>query len=153
MDEGLQPWRNRDLGEFPYLILNVGYEKLRLTGIVRDVAVLTAVGIDQQGKRRILGVSVEVKEAELHWREFLESLVRRGLRSVEYIVSDAAPGLKAARKAVFTGSRWQRCHQDLMEDAKKLALNEKMGKCLVAELMTVYNAETEKQAKRLFEKD
>ena len=151
MDEGLRPWRNRDLGEFPYLILNVGYEKLRLTGIVRDIAVLTAVGIDRQGNRRILGVSVEVKEAELHWREFLESLVRRGLRGVEYIVSDAPPGLKAARKAVFTGSRWQRCQQDLMEDAKKLASNEKMGMCLAAELKTVYNADTEEQAKNVFE--
>ena len=57
--EGFDPWRNRGGGleEFPYLILNAGYEKLRLTGIVRDVTVLTAVGIDKQGNRRILGVS------------------------------------------------------------------------------------------------
>ena len=151
LDEGFEPWRNRYLGEFPYLILNVGYEKLRLTGIVRDVAVLTAVGIDRQGHRRILGVSVDVKEAELHWREFLECLVRRGLSGVEYIVSDAHPGLKAARKAVFTGSRWQRCQQDLMEDGVKQATNEKIRKCLATELRTVYNAETEEQAKDVLE--
>ena len=83
---------------------NVGYKKLLLTGIVRDIAVLTAVGIDQQGNRPILGKSVEVKEAELHWKEFLESLVRRGLRGVEYIVSDAPPRLKAARNG---NSRWK----------------------------------------------
>ena len=117
LDERFEPWRNRDLGEFPNLILNVRYEKLRLTGILRDVAVLTAVGIDQQGNHRILGVSVKLKEAERHWREVLESLDRRGLRGVEYSVSDALPGLIAARKAVFTGSRWQRCQQDLMKDA------------------------------------
>ena len=105
LSEGFDPRRNRDLGEFPNLILNIRNEKLRLTGILRDVAVLTAVGIDRQGNHRILGVSVEVKEAERYWREFLESLVRQGLRGVEYIVSDALPGLIAARKAVFTGSR------------------------------------------------
>ncbi len=96
LDEGFEPWRNRDLGDFPYLILDARYEKLRVTGIVRDVAVLSAVGIDREGNRRILGVSVELKDAELHWREFLDCLVHRGIRGVEYIVSDDHPGLKAA---------------------------------------------------------
>ena len=66
LDEGFEPWRNRDLGEFPYLILKDGNKKLRQSGIVRDVAVLTVVGIDRQGNRRILGVSVELKETELY---------------------------------------------------------------------------------------
>ena len=58
LDEGFEPWTNGDLGEFPYLIRNAGHEKLRATGIVRDVAVLTAVVIDREGNRCILGVSV-----------------------------------------------------------------------------------------------
>ena len=94
LDEGFEPWRNRNLGEFPYLVLDAGYEKLRLAGIVRDVAVLTAVGIDREGNRRILVVSVELKDAELHWREFLDGLVHRGISGVEYIFFDDHPGLK-----------------------------------------------------------
>ena len=80
LDEGFEPWRNRDLGEFPYLILDAGYEKLRVTSIVRDVAVLTAVGIDREGNRRILSVSVDLRDAKLHWREFLDCLVHRRIR-------------------------------------------------------------------------
>ena len=151
LDEGFEPWRNRDLGDFPYLILNAGYEKLRVTGIVRDVAVLTAVGIDRNGNRRILGVSVELKDAELHWREFLDSLVHRGIRGVEYIVSDDHPGLKAARRAVLTGSKWQRCQHDFVQDALKQAPNEEIRTCLAAELRTVYNAETIKLAELALE--
>ena len=75
LDEGFEPWRNRDLGEFPYLMLNASYEKLRVAGIVRDVTVLIAVGIDRESNRRILGVSVALKDAELHWRVYLDGLV------------------------------------------------------------------------------
>ena len=146
LDEGFEPWRNRDIGEFPYLILNAGYEKLRVTGIVCDVAVLTAVGIDREGHRRILGVSVELKDPELHWREFLDCLVHRGIRGVEYIVSDDHPGLKAARRAALTGAKWQRCQHNLVQDALKQAPNEEIRKCLTTELRTVYNAETIKLA-------
>lgn len=59
------------------------YEKLRVIGIVRDVAVLTAVGIDRESNRRILGVSVEFKDVELHWREFLDFLICRVLNNVQ----------------------------------------------------------------------
>ena len=70
LDEGFEARRKSNLGEFPYLILSAGYEELRLTGIVRDVALLTAVSIDWRSNRRILGVSVEVNEVKLHLREF-----------------------------------------------------------------------------------
>ena len=100
--------RNRDLGEFPYLMHNAGYEKLRVAGIVRYATVLIAVGINREGKRGILGISVELKDAEIHWREFLDHLVHRGTSWVEYIIFNDYPRLKAARRAVFTFSKWQR---------------------------------------------
>ena len=131
-DEGFESGRNRDIGEFPYLILNAGYEKLRVRGIVRDVAIPTAVGIDREGNCRILGVSVELKDIELHWRDFLDCLVHRGMRGVEYIVSGDHPGLAAARRAVLTGSKWQRCQHSFVQDALKQAPNEETRKCLVA---------------------
>ena len=80
LDEGFEPRKNSDLGEFPYLIINASYEKLQLAGNVRDVAVLITVvivGIDREGKRRNLGVSVELKDAEIHWREFLLDYFRK----------------------------------------------------------------------------
>ena len=93
----------------PYLVLDARYEKVREGGIVRGAAVLAAVGIDPDGRRRILGVSAKASEAEVHWREFLDGLVARGLRGVTKVVSDDHAGLGAARKAVLPGAVWQRC--------------------------------------------
>lgn len=109
LDEELQAWRDRPLGEVSYLFLDARYEKMRHGGVVRDVAVLSAIGIGPDERRRILGVSVALSEAEVHWRGFLESLVARGLRGVTYVVSDDHAGLRAARRAVLGGATWQRC--------------------------------------------
>src|SRR5690606_16671196 len=88
LDEGLEAWRNRPLGETPYLILDARYEKVRHGGSVIPCAVLVAIGILPDGKRSVLGVSVSLSEAEVHWREFLASHPDRGLHGVRYIVSD-----------------------------------------------------------------
>ena len=75
---------------------------------VCDSAVLVAYGVNPQGKRRILGVSVALSEQEVHWRNFLSTLVERGLHGVELIISDAHAGLKAAKRAVLPSVPWQR---------------------------------------------
>jgi len=80
------------------------HEKSRQGGVVRDAAVLSAVGVGPDGRRRVLGVSVALFEAEVHWRAFLESLVGRGMRGVQLITSDDHAGLEAARKAVLGGA-------------------------------------------------
>ena len=107
LDSGLEAWRNRSLGVTPYVVLDARYEKVRTGGQVVDCAVLIALGIDETGKRRVLGVSVALSEAEVHWRDFLESLMARGLTGVKYIVSDDHAGLRAARRAVLPSVPWQ----------------------------------------------
>jgi putative transposase len=118
LDETLEDWRNGPLGEFPYVFLDARYEKVRQAGQVHDAAILFAVGVDQEGKRQILGVSVALSEHEVHWRAFLQSLVVRGLNSVQLIISDAHEGLKAARIAVFGGVPWQRCQFHLQQPVR-----------------------------------
>ena len=73
----MDAWRNRPLGVIKYLIIDARYEKARHGGVVRDVAVLSAIGVGPDGRRSVLGVSVALSEAEVHWRAFLESLVWR----------------------------------------------------------------------------
>ena len=103
LDEVLSAWRQRPLGQFVYLYLDARYEKVGQEGQVRDAAVLLAIGVDQTGKRQIVGISIPLGEQEAHWRAFLQSLVGRGLRGVQLIISDAHAGLQAARQAVFGG--------------------------------------------------
>ncbi len=78
LDEQLQAWRERPLGQCRYLYLDARYEKVRQDGQVRDTAVLIAVGVNETGKREVLGISVALSEQEVHWRTFMQSLVARG---------------------------------------------------------------------------
>jgi len=118
LDSELQAWRERPLQACPYLILDARYEKVRQGGQLLDCAVLIAIGIGLDGKRSILGVSVALSEAEVHWRTFLSSLQSRGLHGLSYIVSDAHAGLSAARAAVFPAVPWQRCQFHLQQNAQ-----------------------------------
>ena len=118
LDAELQKWRDRPLSSCPYLVFDARYEKVRHDGQLRDCAVLIAMGITPTGKRVILGVSVALSEAEVHWRAFFQSLVQRGLCGVTFIVSDDHPGMAAARKAVFGSGPWQRCQFHLQQNAQ-----------------------------------
>ncbi|MFZ2096373.1 MAG: IS256 family transposase [Anaerolineales bacterium] len=140
LDETLEDWRNGPLGEFPYVFLDARYEKVRQSGQVREVAILFAVGVDLEGKRQILGVSVSLSEHEVHWRAFLQSLVARGLNSVQLIISDAHEGLKAARIAVFGGVPWQRCQFHLQQNAGAHVTRQDMRRDVAEDLRTVFNA-------------
>lgn len=140
LDDELAAWRNRPLGEIKYLILDARYEKMRHGGIVRDAAVLSAIGIGPDERRRVLGVSVALSEAEVHWRAFLESLQARGMRGVEYVVSDDHAGLRAARRAVLGGAAWQRCQFHLAQNAIHHAPNLAIRKRIGAELREIWDA-------------
>jgi putative transposase len=140
LDEELTKWRNRPLGAVKYLIVDARYEKVRVAGCVRQCGVLLAIGIDSEGHRSILGVSVSLSEAEVHWREFFKSLLQRGLHGVELIVSDAHEGLKAARQACFSGVAWQRCQVHLMHNALAHVPRQEMKSQVMDDLRGVFDA-------------
>ena len=140
LDQELEKWRTRPLGEIKYLILDARYEKIREAGCVVDCAVLIAIGVDPQGHRSVLGVSVSRSEAEVHWREFFKSLLARGLHGVELISSDAHAGLAEARKACFTGVPWQRCQFHLQQNALDHAPTEAIKAQVSEDLRGVFDA-------------
>lgn len=140
LDEELEKWRNRKLGEIPFLLLDARYEKVRHGGCVVDCSLLMAVGITPQGTRSVLGASVSLSEAEVHWRSFLESLQDRGLHGVKLIVSDDHAGLGAARKARFNGVPWQRCQFHLQQNAGHYVPKVEMRKQVAEDLRSIFNA-------------
>jgi transposase-like protein len=149
LDAGLAAWRERPLDETPYLFLDARYERVREGGQLVDCAVLVAVGITVDGKRRVLGVSVALSEAEVHWRAFLDSLIRRGLKGVKLIVSDDHAGLKAARRAVFPSIPWQRCQFHLQQNAQAYVTRLDQRKPVALRIRSIYNAPDKAEAERL----
>jgi putative transposase len=148
LDETLSAWRKRALEAMPYVYLDARYEKVRHGGQVIDSAVLLAIGVDRQGKRSVLGVSVALSEQEVHWREFLMSLKDRGLHGIELFISDAHEGLKAARKAVFPAVPWQRCQFHVQQNAQKYVPRQSMKREVAEAIRGVFNALNRQEAER-----
>jgi transposase-like protein len=138
LDGELQIWRDRPLGCFPYLVFDARYEKVRHGGLLVDCAMLVAMGIGPEGKRTILGVSVALSEAEVHWRAFFSSLVARGLHGTRFIVSDAHPGMAAARQAVFPAVPWQRCQFHLQQNAQAYVPRLDMRASVAADIRSIF---------------
>jgi transposase-like protein len=134
LDEELEKFRNRPLSSIKYLYLDAHYEKVRHNGHVRDIAVLKAIGVNSEGYREILGVSCSLSEAEVHWRNFLEDLLRRGLKGIELIIRDDHAGLKAALRATLPSAPQQRCLFHLAQNAQSysptVAMREEIGQSI-----------------------
>jgi putative transposase len=109
--------RRRLEEDYPYLILDARYEKVREEGVIRSRAVLVAIGVDWEGRRQMLAVELANRESRSSWKEFLLGLKNRGMRGVLFAVSDDHPGLKSAIAEVLAEAFWQRCYVHFLRNA------------------------------------
>ena len=151
LDEVLQEWRERPLGEIMYLYVDALYEKVREAGQVRDAAVLVATGITSQGERQILGVSVSLSEHESHWKTFLKGLKDRGMHGMKLVISDDHEGLGAARRAVLGSVPWQRCQFHLQQNAGAYVPKQAMRMEVAADIRSMFNAPDRKPAEEFLQ--
>ncbi len=139
LDEEREQFRERGLQEYRVVYLDAHYEKVRVNGTIQDLAILEDLGVNRWGKREVLGVSATLSEAEVHWREFLQTLQRRGLQGVELVVSDDHVGLRAARRAVFPSVPWQRCQIHLAQNAQAHAHNRAQAREMGQAIRDIFN--------------
>jgi transposase-like protein len=149
LDEQLSAWRNRPLGNTPYVFLDAQYQKVRHAGRVIDCALLIALGVTETGHRQVLGCSVALSEHEVHWRDFLTELQRRGLTGTTLFISDAHEGLKAARAAVFPSVPWQRCQFHLQQNASKYVPRQSMRREVANDIKGIFTASDDAGAREL----
>ena len=116
-DTVVELFRSRQLSEeHVYLWVDATYHKVRVDGRVVSQATAVAVGVTADGERHVLGVDTGASEDGAFWTAFLRSLVRRGLRGVRLVISDAHEGLKLAVGKVLGGASWQRCRVHFMRN-------------------------------------
>jgi transposase-like protein len=118
LDERAAAFCGRPLeGAYPYVWLDARIERVRDSEAhtVRHKALLVAYGVHESGRREVIGIDVGEVESEATWREFIRSLVARGLTGVQLVISDAHPGLKKAIASVI-GAQWQRCCVHFVRD-------------------------------------
>jgi transposase-like protein len=140
LDQHLELFRSRPLtGAYKFVWLDAQYEKVRQNGSVQSFAMFVAMGLNEYGNREIIGVSGKISEAEIHWAEFLESLLARGLKGVELLIADNHSGLKAARKAVLPSVPWQRCLFHLQQNAQAMVVSVSQRKAIAIDIKGIFS--------------
>jgi transposase-like protein len=147
LDEHITAWRQRSLSDnYPYLIIDARYEKIRTEQGVHSQAVMIVVGVTDQGMREILSVEIGDSENDQEWGRVLGALKARGLKNVFYLVSDDHKGLVKALGKHFQGAIWQRCQVHFIRN-----FISRMGKMKAAvflpQLKDIFAATSEKDAR------
>ena len=149
LDIPVKQFKERLLPErYPFIIADAIYLKSREDHRVKSKALYVAVGINNTGHKEIIGFEVYDSEKRNTWKEFFEGLKSRGLRGVDFVISDAHSGLVEAIKESFPGSTWQRCQahftRNIIDKCPK-----KYGSGLASELRDMFNTSTIEEARRL----
>jgi putative transposase len=148
LDEQLKQFSQRPLAqEYPYVILDARYERVREEGAIESRAILVALGIDWEGRRQVLAVEYAQRESQNSWKEFLLSLKQRGLNGVRLVVSDDHPGLKRAVREVLTEAWWQRCYVHFLRNTLDYLPRKADDDCL-QELRWMYERRDVEEARR-----
>src|SRR5919199_5645767 len=147
LDEELERFSRRRLEEdYPYLVVDARYEKVREDGAVRSQAVLIAIGINWEGRRNILAVELASRESLSSWKELLTSLRQRSLYGVEFVVSDDHPGLRRAIQETLPEAVWQRCYVHFLRNALDYLPRKADDDCL-QELRWIYDRRDAQEAR------
>ena len=148
LDGQLEEFSRRRLGEaFPYVVVDARYERVREGGVIVSRAILIALGIDWEGRRQVLAVEYANRESQSSWREFLLQLKARGLKGVQFVVSDDHPGLKRAIREVLPEVWWQRCYVHFLRNALDYLPRRADDDCL-QELRWMYERRNVDEARR-----
>lgn len=147
LDEHVRNFTKRPLTyKYPYVWLDATFPKVREAGHVQNMALVVAVGVNENGEREILGFDIGMTENGPFWTEFLRSLVSRGLNGVKLVISDAHEGLKGAISEVLNGSAWQRCRVHFMRNILCQVPRTQQGMVSVI-VRTIFAAPDQKSAK------
>ena len=152
LDDEVEKWRNRPLGQIPIIYLDATYHKARVDNVVRSVATFIAIGVMEDGRRIILGVDADISEHEVHWKSFLEKLLNRGMWGVKLIVSDQHTGLRKAIDSVLPGAAWQRCQMHLQQNAQAYITKASLKAEVANDIRTIFASGDLDEARYMLEK-
>ena len=152
LQEQQKEWRERPLGEkeYPYLYLDATYLKVRWGARVTSMALLTCVGVDEEGFREVLAVEVAGTEKAAAYASLLRGLIDRGLKGVYLVVSDDHEGIKSAVAGELPGAEWQRCAVHFQRNVLSHVPASSMAE-VAEDLSAIFKVSREKTARTLAE--
>ncbi len=143
--EHIELWRNRPLeGKHPYVYLDGLWLKRSWGGQVRNISILVAIGVNQEGYREVLAVCEGAKEDKASWTAFLRHLKNRGLKGAKLIISDKCLGLVESLGDFYPQAQWQRCVVHFYRNVWTVVPNTKVK--VVAAMLKAVHAQEDHEA-------
>jgi putative transposase len=146
LDDELEKWRNRKLPSMLYLFLGYQRERVRYEGRVCNFAIISAIGVDEKGRRSVLGVSISAKKGVEHWTTFLRDIHARGVQEIRMAVDSNILGAAEALAAIYPNAGCQLCQTTLRRDLGKMIDNAALADELDRELQAVFQHRDVEQA-------
>ena len=142
IQEEVKAWQDRPLEAlYPIVYLDALMVKMRQDGKVENRAVYTAIGINMEGQKSVLGLWASGNEGAKYWMSVLMNLKNRGMKDAFVICTDGLKGFPEAIEAVFPSTLVQTCIVHLIRASLKFVTwKERRG--LAADLKLIYRAAT-----------
>ncbi len=143
--KAVDEWRFRPLTcEYPYVYIDGIYLKRSWGGSCENVAVMVAIGMNEDGYREVIGCAEGFTKSKECWQDFLSWLKSRGLRGVRMFTGDKAAGMVGSIAEVFPSARYQRCTVRFYRNA--LAKVPKSKRSQVAAMLKAIHAMESREA-------
>lgn len=142
----IEEWQDRPLSEvYPVVFIDAVHFSVRDDGVIRKLAAYVVLGINADGRKEVLTITIGENESSKYWLSVLNSLKNRGVKDILILCSDGLSGIKEAAGAAFPATEQQRCIVHMVRNTLKYVANKDM-KAFARDLKTIYTAADEKAA-------
>ena len=142
----IEDWQNRPLDEvYPILYIDAIHYSVRDNGVIRKLAAYVILGINTEGKKEVLTITIGDNESAKYWLSVLNELKNRGVKDILIICADGLTGIKEAIAAAFPKTEYQRCIVHQVRNTLKY-VPDKDRKAFATDLKTIYQAADEQKA-------
>ena len=143
----IEDWQNRPLDEvYPILYIDAIHYSVRDNGVIRKLAAYVILGLNTEGKKEVLSITVGDNESSKYWLSVLNELKNRGVKDILIICADGLSGIKEAIAAAFPKTEYQRCIVHQVRNTLKY-VPDKDRKAFASDLKTIYHASDEEKAR------
>ena len=142
----IEDWQNRPLDDvYPILYIDAIHYSVRDNGVIRKLAAYVILGINTEGKKEVLTITIGDNESAKYWLSVLNELKNRGVKDILIICADGLTGIKEAISAAFPKTEYQRCIVHQVRNTLKY-VPDKDRKAFATDLKTIYQAADEQKA-------
>lgn len=148
----IEDWQNRPLDDvYPIIYIDAIHYSVRDNGIIRKLAAYVILGINKDGIKEVLSITVGENESSKYWLSVLNELKNRGVKDILIICADGLAGIKEAIAAAFPKTEYQRCIVHQVRNTLKY-VPDKDRKAFAADLKTIYHASDEEKARQALDR-